>query len=202
VGAGGGPSSPLVWGGGGPCSSLVGGGVGPCSPWVGGGGEPSSSPLVGGAGAGGSSSPLVGGGDGPSSTLVCVLSSLRAVAALCRRCVVSSRPSLSLSCRHLLVVLVRWIGPGELTVRCVENGQRRTTMESSFVVWLPRRCRRRGTWMSCQNEEGGLGWTDSPIADGDDVVRRHRQTTPHRRRGVPWAWLMMVVTWIRLLTWR
>jgi len=49
--------------------------------------------------------------------------------------------------------------------------------------------------MPCQNEEGGQGWTDSPTADGDDIVCHHHQMTPHCHCHVPWAWLMMVVMW-------
>ena len=56
--------------------------------------------------------------------------------------------------------------------------RRRTTNVSSFVIWLPRRCQRRGTWYLCQKRKRRgvstyLGWRGRCASLPSDVARRH-----------------------------
>jgi hypothetical protein len=172
---------------------LVECGGGRTSPLMGGGDEPSS--------------PLVGSGGGPSPPFAlqhCL--ACRCPACPCP-CVPLSLCALVLSCRRYhpslsSLTLLVLVDPHHLRLVCgsravlsflgcvVVHRKRQTTNPSLSVVPLPRNCQQCGTWNSCQQAMRGI--KETLTMDGDDVERRHCQTTLHHCRRLR---RMMVVTW-------
>ena len=86
--------------------------------------------------------------------------------------------------RCLLGGQSRSVGMGVLT-----HERRRTTNVSSFVVWLPHRCQRHGTWYLCQKRKRRgvstyLGWQGRCGSLPSDVAHRHALSATWHRQMV------------------